>query len=91
MGAAEIEAFLLQQKAVNSVIMPAFSLDEGGKAVREDGWRLSIRVPAGVSLHIPQAGLSDSFRIFIAPTVADCWLAAKADAASREGDDEDIL
>lgn len=92
---AETESLLREWKAVSMVFMQAFHLD-AGKVVREEGWRLSLRVLPGSPLHLPQAGIADSVRIFVAPTVEGCWQMARDDAASRrpaveEDDLEDLL
>lgn len=84
---AETERLLREWSAVNSVVMQAFCLN-GDKIVRVEGWRLSIRVLPGSPLHLQQAGLADSFRIFVAPTLEGCWQMAIDDAASRRPAEE---
>ncbi len=87
MTSDEQEAFLREHQVINSVVMRAFHLDDN-KIVRDEGWRLSMAVPRTSSLHVKQAGLSDSFRIFVAPTLEGCWVLAReaAGSAVEEGD-----
>ena len=69
MNSAEIEAFLIKHRVVVTSIM---------RAIDGPGWRLSLRVPPGSPLHRPEVHPDDAFRIFVAPTLAGCWAAAKA-------------
>lgn len=69
MNAAESEAFLTKHRVVVTSIM---------RAIDGPGWRLSLRVPPGSSLHRPEVHPDDSYRIFVAPTLDQCWQMARA-------------
>ena len=68
MNTAEVEAFLVKHRVVVTSIM---------RAIDGPGWRLSLRVPPGSPLHRPEVHPDDAVRIFVAPTLAGCWAAAK--------------
>lgn len=77
MNAAEIEAFLTKHRVVVTSIM---------RAIDGPGWRLSLRVPPGSSLHRPEVHPDDCYRLFVAPTLDQCWHLARAAEPAEPAD-----